>query len=90
MIELCRQAGAQPILFGMRLPPNYGRRYSDAFAAVYPELAEEANVPLIPFQLEELAITDGMIQEDGLHPTALAQPVIKEVIKGYIQPLMDQ
>jgi acyl-CoA thioesterase-1 len=90
MIELCRQAGAQPILFGMRLPPNYGRRYSDAFAAVYPELAEEANVPLIPFQLEELAITNGMIQEDGLHPTALAQPIIKEFIKGYIAPLMAQ
>ena len=90
MIELCRQAGAQPILFGMRLPPNYGRRYSDAFAAVYPELAEEANVPLIPFQLEELAITDGMIQEDGLHPTALAQPIIKELIKDYIAPLMAQ
>ena len=89
MIELCRQAGAQPILFGMRLPPNYGRRYSDAFAAVYPELAEEANVPLIPFQLEELAITDGMIQEDGLHPTALAQPIIKDVVKSYIEPLMN-
>ena len=90
MIELCRQAGAEPILFGMRLPPNYGRRYSDAFAAVYPQLSDEQQVVLIPFQLEELAITEGMIQEDGLHPTALAQPVIKEVIKGYIQPLMDQ
>ncbi|MGX4677567.1 arylesterase [SAR92 clade bacterium H246] len=90
MIELCRQAGAEPVLFGMRLPPNYGRRYSDAFAAVYPQLSDEQQVVLIPFQLEELAITEGMIQEDGLHPTALAQPVIKEVIKGYIQPLMDQ
>lgn len=90
MIELCRQAGAEPVLFGMRLPPNYGRRYYDAFAAVYPQLSDEQQVVLIPFQLEELAITEGMIQEDGLHPTALAQPVIKEVIKGYIQPLMDQ
>jgi len=90
MIELCRRAGAEPVLFGMRLPPNYGRRYSDAFAAVYPQLSDEQQVVLIPFQLEELAITEGMIQEDGLHPTALAQPVIKEVIKGYIQPLMDQ
>jgi len=90
MIELCRRAGAEPVLFGMRLPPNYGRRYSDAFAAVYPQLSDEQQVVLIPFQLEELAITEGMIQEDGLHPTALAQPVIKEAIKGYIQPLMDQ
>lgn len=90
MITLVRKAGAEPILFGMRLPPNYGRRYSDAFAAVYPQLASEENLLLIPFQLEELAITEGMIQEDGLHPTALAQPVIKEVVRGYIQPLMEQ
>lgn len=89
MINLVRQAGAEPVLFGMRLPPNYGRRYSDAFAAVYPQLSESEKVLLIPFQLEELSITEGMIQEDGLHPTALAQPIIKEVIKGYIKPLME-
>ena len=88
MIDLVRKAGAEPILFGMRLPPNYGRRYSDAFAAVYPQLAEAQKVLLIPFQLEELAVTEGMIQQDGLHPTALAQPSIKEVVREYIQPLM--
>ncbi len=89
MINLVREAGAEPVLFGMRLPPNYGRRYSDAFAAVYPQLSKSEKVLLIPFQLEELSITDGMIQEDGLHPTALAQPIIKDVIKGYIEPLMN-
>ena len=88
MIRLVREAGAEPVLFGMRLPPNYGRRYSDAFAAVYPQLSEAEDVLLIPFQLEELSITEGMIQEDGLHPTALAQPRIKEVIRRYIEPLM--
>ena len=88
MIELCRQAGAEPVLFGMRLPPNYGRRYSDAFAAIYPQLSEQEKVMLIPFELDELAIAEGMIQEDGLHPTALAQPIIKDVIKGYLEPLM--
>ena len=89
MIKLCREAGAQPILFGMRLPPNYGRRYSDAFAAVYPQLSAQEKVILIPFQLEELTVTEGMIQQDGLHPTAKAQPVIKQVIKDYLQPLME-
>ena len=88
MIRLCRQAGAEPVLFGMRLPPNYGRRYSDAFAAVYPQLSEQKKVLLIPFQLEKLAITEGMIQEDGLHPTALAQPIIKDVIKAALEPFM--
>ena len=89
MIKLCRDTGAEPILFGMRLPPNYGRRYSDAFAAVYPQLSAQEKVLLIPFQLEELAVTDGMIQQDGLHPTAKAQPIIKQVIKDYLQPLME-
>ena len=89
MIKLCRDAGAQPILFGMRLPPNYGRRYSDAFAAVYPQLSAQEKVVLIPFQLEELTVTEGMIQQDGLHPTAKAQPIIKQVIKEYLQPLME-
>mgnify|MGYP000368324694 FL=1 len=88
MIKLVREAGAEPVLFGMRLPPNYGRRYSDAFAAVYPQLSEAEDVLLIPFQLEELSVTEGMIQEDGLHPTALAQPRIKEVVRRYIEPLM--
>jgi len=88
MIRLVREAGAEPVLFGMRLPPNYGRRYSDAFAAVYPQLSEAEDVLLIPFQLEELSVTKGMIQEDGLHPTAMAQPIIKEMIKRYIKPLM--
>jgi acyl-CoA thioesterase-1 len=88
MIKLAREAGAEPVLFGMRLPPNYGRRYSDAFAAVYPQLSEAEDVLLIPFQLEELSVTEDMIQEDGLHPTALAQPHIKEVIRLYIEPLM--
>ena len=88
MINLVRESGAVPVLFGMRLPPNYGRRYSDAFAAVYPQLSDAEKVLLIPFQLEELAVTEGMIQEDGLHPTALAQPIIKDVVKGYIEPLM--
>jgi acyl-CoA thioesterase-1 len=88
MIKLVREAGAEPVLFGMRLPPNYGRRYSDTFAAVYPQLSEAEDVLLIPFQLEELSVTEGMIQEDGLHPTALAQPRIKEVVRRYIEPLM--
>ena len=89
MIKLCREAGAEPILFGMRLPPNYGRRYSDAFAAVYPQLSAQEKVVLIPFQLEKLTVTEGMIQQDGLHPTAKAQPIIKQVIKDYLQPLME-
>ena len=88
MIALCIDAKAVPILFGMRIPPNYGRRYTLAFADVYDQLADETNTLLIPFQLEELAITEGMIQQDGLHPTEKAQPAIKAVVAQVIRPLV--
>ena len=88
MVDLCLDANAVPILFGMRIPPNYGRRYTDAFAKVYVQLSVEKSITLIPFQLEELAITQGMIQQDGLHPTEKAQPIIKEVVKVNISPLL--
>ena len=88
MVDLCLDANAVPILFGMRIPPNYGRRYTDAFAKVYVQLSMEKRITLIPFQLEELAITEGMIQQDGLHPTEKAQPIIKDVVKVNISPLL--
>ncbi len=88
MIALCIDAKAVPILFGMRIPPNYGRRYTSAFADVYDQLADETNTLLIPFQLEELAITEGMIQQDGLHPTEKEQPAIKAVVAQVIKPLV--
>lgn len=88
MVDLCLDGNAVPILFGMRIPPNYGRRYTDAFAKVYVQLSMEKSVTLIPFQLEKLAVTEGMIQQDGLHPTEKAQPIIKDVVKANISPLL--
>ena len=80
MIDLCRAQNAQPLLFAMRLPPNYGKRYSNTFAKLFPNLAEEQGIPLVPFQFEELVLTEGMIQQDGIHPTELAQPIIKQAV----------
>ena len=90
MIALCAEANAVPVLFGMRIPPNYGRRYTMAFAAVYDQLADETDTVLIPFQLEDLAITEGMIQQDGLHPTEKAQPAIEAVVAQIIKPLVQR
>ena len=80
MIDLCRQQNAQPILFAMRLPPNYGKRYTETFARLFSTLADEQNIPLVPFQFEELILTEGMIQQDGIHPTEPAQPLIKQAV----------
>lgn len=76
MVALSRQAGAQVILLGMMIPPNYGPRYADGFARVYHEVAAEEGVALVPFLLEGVAGVEGMMQDDGVHPTAAAQPLL--------------
>jgi acyl-CoA thioesterase-1 len=89
MIDLCRAQDAQPILFAMRLPPNYGKRYTDRFARLFPALAEEQDIPLVPFQFEKLVLTEGMIQQDGIHPTELAQPIIKQAVLTEVRKILE-
>lgn len=76
MINSAHASGAEVILLGMRIPPNYGKRYTDQFAAVFPELAEQYNIKLVPFFLEGVAGHPGMMQDDGIHPTEQAQPIM--------------
>jgi acyl-CoA thioesterase I len=78
MITLSREAGAKVMLAGVEIPPNYGNAYRDRFRAVYRDLAEENEVALLPFILEGIALEPGMMQADGIHPTAEAQPAILE------------
>lgn len=76
MVALSREAGAEVILLGMRIPPNYGPRYSKAFEQAFVAVAEEHDVPLVPFLLEGVGGVKGMMQSDGVHPTAAAQPLL--------------
>jgi acyl-CoA thioesterase-1 len=88
MIERSRDSGAQVLLLGMRLPPNYGQRYNRAFEQVYTDLAEQTQVPLVPFFLEGVGGVEGMMQADGIHPAPAAQermldnlwPVLKQML----------
>ena len=88
MIRLSQASGAKVLLLGMQIPPNYGRRYTEAFAGVYPQLAEEWQVPLVPFLLEGVAGVPGMMQADGIHPTREAQPQLLENVWPFLQPLL--
>ncbi len=74
MISASQTSGAQVMLLGMRLPPNYGKRYTEGFAGVYEQLAASHQVPLLPFFLEDVGGVPGLMQADGIHPTADAQP----------------
>ena len=87
-IALVRDAGAEPILFAMALPANYGERYTRQFAALYPQLAAEQKTALLPFQFSDLLGQPGMIQGDGLHPTAVAQPIIAARIEQQLRQLL--
>ena len=74
MIEASAQAGADVILLGMRIPPNYGVRYTEAFEQVYRTLGAEPQVALVPFVLEGVAGIPELMQGDGVHPNAQGQP----------------
>ncbi|MBO2926557.1 arylesterase [Metapseudomonas otitidis] len=88
MVEQSRQVGAKVLVLGMRLPPNYGKRYTDAFARVFSDVAKEQQVPLVPFFLEGVGGVEGMMQADGIHPAAGAQQKLLENIWPSLQPLL--
>jgi len=74
LIERSQAAGAKVVLVGMRMPPNYGAAYADGFHALYGELAKRYGTPLLGFFLEGVALDEKLMQADGIHPTAAAQP----------------
>lgn len=88
IIERSRLAGAKVLLLGMKIPPNYGKRYIEMFYSIYPQLAQTLNVPLVPFILEDVALKPEMMQADGLHPNALGQPMILERVYQGLRPLL--
>jgi acyl-CoA thioesterase I len=89
MIQLSDAAGAEVLLAGMHIPPNYGPDYTEAFHAIYHELAQEFGAGLIPFILEGVALESGLMQDDGIHPSVAAQPVIVDNIWPALEPLLD-
>ncbi|MFJ3049627.1 arylesterase [Pseudomonas nitroreducens] len=88
MVDQSRQAGAKVILLGMRLPPNYGQRYTDAFAKVFDSVASEQKVPLVPFFLEGVGGVQDMMQADGIHPAVAAQPKLLDNVWPTLKPLL--
>ncbi|MDO9168258.1 MAG: arylesterase [Methylobacter sp.] len=81
-------AGAKVLLLSMRIPPNYGKRYTDLFYTIYPQLATELVVPYVPFIMEDVALTKDMMQADGLHPNAKGQPAIADKVWPQLLPLL--
>ena len=76
MIELAQKNKAQVLLIGMRMPPNYGRDYTERFFGMYKALSVKYKAPLVPFMLEGVADKPALFQADRLHPRAEAHPTI--------------
>lgn len=88
MIGKARAAGARVLLLGMRIPPNYGKRYADMFQNVYGEVAQETGVALVPFLMDGVGGHDGLMQGDGIHPNQAAQPLLLEQVSKQLEPLL--
>jgi acyl-CoA thioesterase-1 len=72
----------------MRMPPNYGPRYSQEFQALYAQLSREHQLPLIPFVLEGVALDESLMQADGVHPNAKGQPLLLDNVWPRLEPLL--
>ena len=90
ILDGCRHQQAQTLLLGMRLPPNYGHRYTEGFADIYQRLTDNSADTGIPFFLDGIAQQDNLMQADRLHPTAAAQPLLMETVWQHPQPLLHQ
>ncbi|MFC6440607.1 arylesterase [Bowmanella sp. JS7-9] len=88
MIELVREHGAKPILQKMRIPTNYGKRYTQMFTDSYIGLATEHKVPLVPFFLDDIALDASLMQADGIHPKAQAQPQIMQFMRLQLENIL--
>ncbi|WP_404298490.1 arylesterase [Halomonas sp.] len=90
MIEASQAADAEVLLLGIDIPPNYGQAYRDAFTGVYYRLADDFAVSLVPFLLESIALDASLMQNDGIHPTAAAQPRILENVWPELAAMLEK
>ena len=90
MISAVQQSGAQLLLVGVELPPNYGKHYTDKFRAVYHELAAEHQVALLPSLVDGVGTRPELMQADGIHPNGRAQALIAARVRQALQPLLQR
>lgn len=90
IVQRAQDSGARVLLLGMRIPPNYGPDYAEAFANLYPKLARELDVELMPFLLEDVGGVRRLNQPDGIHPTAEGQQRVAENVVEYVRPLVEE
>jgi acyl-CoA thioesterase-1 len=84
IINMVKQQQSVPVLMQIRIPPNYGPRYTEQFEAIYPALASQNEIMLWPFFMDQIAINPALMLPDGIHPNAKAQPIIRDFVAKLI------
>ena len=88
MVDLAVDSGAQVLLLGMRIPPNYGPEFTEKFFAVFADVARDKKTPLVPFLLNDIALSPNLMQADGVHPNELGQPKLLDNVWPRLGPLL--
>jgi acyl-CoA thioesterase-1 len=88
MVDLSVDSGAQVLLLGMRIPPNYGAEFTEKFFTVFADVARDKKAPLVPFLLNDIALSPNLMQADGVHPNELGQPKLMDNVWPKLRPLL--
>jgi acyl-CoA thioesterase-1 len=88
MIDAAQKQKIRVLLLGIELPVNYGPQYRDGLRAIYADLARTRHTALVPFLLDKVALDPAMMQNDGLHPVATAEPKVLETVWTQLKTLL--
>lgn len=88
IIAICRENSAKVLLVGMKIPPNYGEKYSREFMEVYSRLSREFEIPLLPFLLDGVAAKREYTQADGIHPLGSGYKIVAATVWKYLEPML--
>lgn len=86
MILLCKQSGSKVLLFEMQIPPNYGQNYTRQFKDLYPTIAKQEGITLLPFFMAGIADNKALFQADNIHPNEAAQILLFKNVWGSMAP----
>ncbi len=89
IIKICLENKTMVLLAGMKIPPNYGPKYTGEFEAIFPRLAKKYDLPFIPFLLEGVAGKRGLNQSDGIHPKAKGYAIVTELVWQALSPMLE-
>ena len=88
LVQLAGADGRGVLLVGMQIPPNYGHRYTREFRNLFEEVAAELGIAVVPSFLEDVGVRPGLMQDDGIHPNARAQPMLLDTLWPFVEALL--